>query len=88
MPKSYYQSINQFMACDGSYAIVNKICNLIGIGIVLTCLELYLVGSCRYALVMQAPAYCSCCYYVGSLHVGSLHPLGIWLRDLCIMCPP
>ena len=25
MPKSYYQSINQFMACDGSYAIVNEI---------------------------------------------------------------
>ena len=37
---------------------------------------------------MQAPAYCPFCYYVGSLHVGSLHPLGIWLRDLCIMFPP
>ena len=32
LPKSYYQSFNQFMACDGSYAIVNEICNLIGIG--------------------------------------------------------
>ena len=32
MPESYYQSINQFMACDRSYAIVNEICNLIGIG--------------------------------------------------------
>ena len=32
MPKSYYQSINQFMACDGSYAIVNEIYDLIGIG--------------------------------------------------------
>ena len=32
MPKSCYQSINQFMACDGSYAIVNEICDLIGIG--------------------------------------------------------
>ena len=31
MLKSYYQSINQFMACDGSYAIVNKICGLISI---------------------------------------------------------
>ena len=31
MPKSYYQSIDQFMACDGSYAIVKEICNLIGI---------------------------------------------------------
>ena len=38
--------------------------------------------------MMQAPAYCSYCYYVGSLHIGSLHPLGIWLRDLCVMCPP
>ena len=26
MPKSYYQSINQFMAFNGSYAIVNEIC--------------------------------------------------------------
>ena len=32
MPKSYYQSINQFMACNGSYAIINEICDLIGIG--------------------------------------------------------
>ena len=31
MLKSYYQSINQFMACDGSYAIINEICDLIGI---------------------------------------------------------
>ena len=38
--------------------------------------------------MMQAPAYCSYCFYVGSLHVGSFHPLGIWLRDFCIMCPP
>ena len=38
---------------------------------------------------MQAPAYCSYFYYyVGSLHVGSLHLLGFWLRDLCVMCPP
>ena len=36
-------------------------------------------------MVMQAPAYC---YYIGSLQVGSLHPLGIYLRDLCVMCPP
>ena len=35
--------------------------------------------------MMQAPA---CCYYIGSLHIGSLHPLGIWLRDLCIIYPP
>ena len=32
MPKSYYQSINQFMVCDGSYAVVNEIRDLIGIG--------------------------------------------------------
>ena len=32
MPKSYYESINQFIACDGSYAIVNEIHDLIGIG--------------------------------------------------------
>ena len=32
MPKIYCQSIDYFMACDGSYAIVNEICNLIGIG--------------------------------------------------------
>ena len=37
---------------------------------------------------MQAPAYCSYCYYVGSLHVGSLHPLGICLSDPCVMCFP
>ena len=33
MPKSYYQSLDQFMACDGPYAIVNEIHNLIAIGI-------------------------------------------------------
>ena len=38
--------------------------------------------------MMQAPAYCFYCYCVGSLHIGSLHPLGIWLRDLCIMYSP
>ena len=32
MPKSCYQSIDQFMACDGSYAIVNEICDLFGVG--------------------------------------------------------
>ena len=32
MPKSCYQSINHFMTCDGSYAIIIDICNLIGIG--------------------------------------------------------
>ena len=32
MPESYYQSINQFIACDGSYAIVNEIHDLIGVG--------------------------------------------------------
>ena len=32
MPKTYYQSIGYLMACDGSYAIVNEILNLISIG--------------------------------------------------------
>ena len=32
MPEIYYQSINQFMACNGSYATVNEIFSLIGIG--------------------------------------------------------
>ena len=32
MPKSCFQSINLFMAYDGSYAIVKEICNLIGVG--------------------------------------------------------
>ena len=32
MPKSYCQSMGYFMACDRSYAIVNGICDLIGIG--------------------------------------------------------
>ena len=38
--------------------------------------------------MMQAPVSCSYCYYVGSLHIGSLYPLGIWLRDFFIMYPP
>ena len=33
MPESYYQSINPFMACNGSYVIVNEIFDLIGISI-------------------------------------------------------
>ena len=36
MPKSYYQSINQFIACDGSNAMDNEICDLIGIGMSFT----------------------------------------------------
>ena len=32
MPESYFQSINRFMACAGSYDIVNEIHDLIGIG--------------------------------------------------------
>ena len=33
MPKSYFQSTGQFMACNESYTIVNQICYLIDIGI-------------------------------------------------------
>ena len=36
MPESYYYIINQFMACDESYAIINGIHNLIGIGMSFT----------------------------------------------------
>ena len=38
--------------------------------------------------MMQAPAYCSCCNYVVYFLIRSLHPLGIWLRDLCVMFFP
>ena len=30
MPKTYYQSIDLFMACDKFYAFINEICNLFG----------------------------------------------------------
>ena len=33
MPKSFYHSISQLMACDKFCAIINEIRNLIGIGI-------------------------------------------------------
>ena len=33
IPKSFYQSIGQFMACDEFYAIDNEIHYLLGIGI-------------------------------------------------------
>ena len=34
---------------------------------------------------MQAPAYCSYCYYISYFQIGSLHPPGIWLRDLYVL---
>ena len=37
--------------------------------------------------MMQTPAYCSC-YYVYYFLIGSLHPLGIWLKDLCVLFAP
>ena len=35
--------------------------------------------------MMQAPAYCSHCYHIGYFKIGSLHPPGIWLTDLCVL---
>ena len=54
----------------------------------LACLEPHLIGRCRYALVIQAPAYCSSCYHFNYFQKGSLHLLGIWLRDICILLSP
>ena len=38
--------------------------------------------------MIQSTAYCSCGYYIGYFIIGSLHPLGIWLQDLCAMFYP
>ena len=47
MPRSCYQIIGQFMACDKFCAVFNEICNLIGIGINFnfSCALLSLVGA-------------------------------------------
>ena len=37
---------------------------------------------------MQAPASYSYCLCIDFFQIGSLHPLGIQLRDLCVMCSP
>ena len=37
---------------------------------------------------MQATAFCSDFYHVGSFQIGSLLPPGIWLRDLWFLFSP
>ena len=38
--------------------------------------------------MMLAPAYCSHCYHIDYLQIGSLHSTGIYLRDLCVFFSP